>query len=475
MSSVPAISRALKAGALLACLCALVPTCGGLGPKSPSGGHLNIIARSLRATPTIWVRFTLQSPTVLDNPLTIPMLVQGDQSSTFIRNLPVANDYLLTADALSSDNVIIAHGAVTAVSIVKGKTTQVIIYLNAVTVPQPTGNSSPIIDAILLSADTVAPGEQIALTGTAHDPDPGQTATLAFSWLPAAACGTIEAGGRVPGVDADNPSQSLVTWTAPQIPGICSITLTVQDILGLVTSTSFIVRVGVAAGTATISTAFNNAPEILAITSTPPQLSPAGPTDGFIEVIATDSNGDNLGFSWNSDPNAPCMVEFKSPSEKSSEFTATPTRADATYCTFLVTVNDGVWSDTGLKKSAVSVGFDLAIAPPLVAQYAPGFGIAYQSHDTAQGGTVVWFGAIAYDPEEGVLSYEWSASSGSPPEPTIPTLLGLSPSFTTAATWTVPDGAEDLSSDLVVTVTATSSVSNLQSARTFTLKPANLP
>jgi len=245
--------------------------------------------------------------------------------------------------------------------------------------------------------------------------------------------------------------------------------------LGLFTSASFVVRVGGGEGAAAISTVFNNAPEILAITSTPPQLSPDGPTSGFIEVIATDSNGDNLGFSWNSVPNTPCTVEFKSPSEKSSEFTATPTSSDATYCTFLVTVNDGVWSDTGLKKSAVSVGFDLAIAPPLVAQYAPGFGIAYQSLDTAQGGTVVWFGAIVSDPEGGVLNYDWSASSGSPPQPTTPALLGLSPSFTTAATWTVPNGAEDLTSDLVVTVTATSSASNLQSARTFTLKPANLP
>jgi len=474
MSSIPAMSRALKAGALVACLYALVPACGGLGPKSPAVGHINIIARSLRATPTTWVRFTLQSPTALGNPLTIPMMVQGDQSSTFIRNLPVANDYLLSADAFGSGNVILAHGAVAGVSIVKGKTTQVIIYLNAVNVPPPPGNSSPIIDAIMLSADTVAPGAQIALTGTAHDPDPGQTATLAFSWLPAAACGTIASAGKVPGVDVDHPSQSLATWTAPQNPGICQITLTVQDILGLITRASFVVRVGTGTGTAAISTVFNNAPEILAITSTPPQLSPDGPTSGFIEVIATDPNGDNLGFAWNSDPNSPCTVDFKSPSEKSSEFTASPTRADATYCTFLVTVNDGVWSDTGLKKSAVSVGFDLAIAPPVVAQYAPGFGIGYQSHDTAKGGTVVSFGAIASDPEGGVLSYDWSASSGAPPEATIPTLLGL-PSFTTAATWTVPDGAENLTSDLVVTVTATSSASHLQSTRTFTLKPANLP
>jgi hypothetical protein len=88
---------------------------------------------------------------------------------------------------------------------------------------------------------------------------------------------------------------------------------------------------------------------------------------------------------------------------------------------------------------------------------------------------VAWFGAIVSDPAGGTLSYDWSASSGSPPQATSPTLLGLDPAFTSAATWTVPDGAENMTSDLQVSVTATSSASNLQSTKTFTLKPANLP
>lgn len=240
MSTLPAISRALEAGALLACLCALAPACE---PPAPTGGNINIIARSLSATPATWVRCTLQSPTVLSKPLTIPLLVKGEQASTVFKNLPAGHDYLLTADALGSGNAILAHGAVAAVSIVTGKTTQVIIYLNPVTSSKPPVNSSPLIDAITLPTDAVAPGGRITLAGTAHDPDPGQTATLAFSWLPAAACGIIAQARNVAGTDGNHPSQSLAAWIAPQKQVTCQITLTVQDVLGLATSASFVVRV----------------------------------------------------------------------------------------------------------------------------------------------------------------------------------------------------------------------------------------
>jgi hypothetical protein len=219
-------SRALKAGALLAWLCALPSACGE--SPGPTGGNIKIVAHSLHATLTTWVHFTLQSPTVLSRPLTIPLLM---------------NDYLLTADALGSDNVIFAHGVVAAVSVAKGKTTQIIIYLNPVTQPPQFVNSAPLIDSITLPADTIAPGDQITFTGTAHDLDTGQTATLTFTWQPAASCGAIAQTRNVPGTDGNHPSQSLATWTAPEKEGSCQITFTAQDVLGLATSASFTVRV----------------------------------------------------------------------------------------------------------------------------------------------------------------------------------------------------------------------------------------
>jgi hypothetical protein len=264
----PAISRELKAEALVACLCALAPSCGQTA-STPAGGSINIIASSLVATPITLVRVTLQSPTVLSNPLTIPLMVKADLASTIFKNLPVASDYLITADALDSDNVLLAHGAVAGVSIVRGETTPVIIFLNQITLPTPFVNSSPIIDSITLPTDAVAPGGQITVTGAAHDPDTGQTATLAFTWLPAAGCGTISQARDVPGTDRNHPSQSVATWTAPQTLGTCQITLEVQDVLGLAASASFSVRVGAASdntGSTTVSTG-----SATVIVQTPPQ------------------------------------------------------------------------------------------------------------------------------------------------------------------------------------------------------------
>jgi hypothetical protein len=43
------------------------------------------------------------------------------------------------------------------------------------------------------------------------------------------------------------------------------------------------------------------------------------------------------------------------------------------------------------------------------------------------------------------------------------------------ATWTAPDGAENAASNLVVTVSATSAASNLQSSFNFSLAPAYQP
>jgi hypothetical protein len=88
---------------------------------------------------------------------------------------------------------------------------------------------------------------------------------------------------------------------------------------------------------------------------------------------------------------------------------------------------------------------------------------------------VVALGAIASDPAGGKLSFAWSASFGSAPDAADPVSLGLDAAFNTGATWTVPDGAEDATSDLVVSVIATSSASNLQSSFNFSLAPANHP
>jgi hypothetical protein len=364
------------------------------------------------------------------------------------------------------------------VVISKGKTARVIIYLNDMSERPSFSNSSPVIHAIALSTNSVAPGGSVALTATAHDPDPGQTATLAFSWVPATACGTISDAKTAPGTDAAHPSQSRATWTAPQTDGPCTITLTVEDILNLANSASFDVTVtsserGV--GSAGVSFAFNQAPSILGFTVDPAQVSIDGETSGVVAVVATDPESDLLSYAWSIPADSPCAVEFAFPDQSSTTFTIHSTAVGAASCTFLVAVSDGVWPGTTFIRNVSTASLTLAITHRVVVRTPPVFGIAYQSTTSASGGDVVALGAIASDPAGGKLSFAWSASFGSAPDAADPVSLGLDAAFNTGATWTVPDGAEDATSDLVVSVIATSSASNLQSSFNFSLAPANHP
>ena len=469
------ISRILAAVALLIAL--------GASPflacqsSSPAGGAAEVTAHALTALPVVEVRLTVQSPSVLSSPMKVVLAAKGDQFSAVLSNLAVAADYVFTAEAFGAGSKIIAHGVAAGVVISKGHTTTVIIYLNEIEQPSPFHNSSPLIDAITLSASSVKPGGHITVGATAHDPDPGQTATLAFSWVPATACGAISDVHTVPGTDFAHPSESQATWTAPQANEKCSITLVVKDAFGLANSAIFVVSVTTADGVggARVSVVFNGAPVINVLTADPAQISVDGPTSGVMAVQATDPENDTLSYSWTVPSASPCTVQFATPTEPSTLFTVSGTAAGTTSCTFLVAVSDGYWPGTSFVKNVSTASLTLAATHPVVAQTPPVFGIAYQSRDIATGGSLVTFAAMASDPAGGQLSFVWSASSASAPVAGDPVAMGLDPAFATAATWTAPDGAENAASDVVVTVSATSAASNLQSSFNFSLTPANHP
>jgi hypothetical protein len=447
-------------------------------PSSPARGSAEVTAHALSASAVGEVRLTVQSPSALSIPLRIVLVAQGSQFSAVISNLTAAGDYVFTADAFDGSGKMIAHGVAAGVLISKGQTTTVIIYLNQLSHPPPFVNSSPLIDAITLSASSVTPGGHIALAATAHDPDPGQTAALVFSWVPATACGSISGASTVPGTDAAHPSESKATWTAPQADGKCSITLVVKDALSLANTASFVVTVtsnpnGI--GSAQVSAVFNDPPIISGITADPAQISTDGPTSGVMAVLATDPENDTMSYAWTIPPASPCTVQFASPAEASTSFTISSMAAGATSCTFLVAVSDGYWPGTNSVRNVSTASLILAIRHPVVVQRPPMFGIAYQSTASATGGSDVTFAAIASDPAGGTLSFTWSASEGSAPVAADPVSLGLDPAFSAAATWTVPDGAENAANNLVVTVSATSAASNLQSSFNFSLTPASHP
>ncbi len=213
---------------------------------------------------------------------------------------------------------------------------------------------------------------------------------------------------------------------------------------------------------------FNLPPTIVGISADPAQLSSQGPTAGMLRVLAIDAENDPLHVAWSADPDSPCAVVFGSPTQANTSFTAMPAGIAADHCTFVVTVDDGVWPGTTFKRDWSVAKLTLAMTAPVEALLPPKLGIGYQSDDAAVPGGTVMFGAVAADPADGELSYTWSASSGPAPLPADPAELRLDPVFTAAATWTVPDEAA-LPGPSVVGVSATSCATGLAATTTFLL------
>jgi hypothetical protein len=447
-------------------------------PSSPHGGTAEVTVNAQTVKDVVSVRLTVQSTIAHSTTLRLALMAQDQQYASVIHNLPVANDYAFIAEALDKGKNVFARGMATNVDVASGVTAKVIIYLNELDATAPFVNSSPLIDGVTLSRGSIQQGGDVALAATAHDPDPGQTATLSFSWVPAAACGTMSTAETQPGTDASNPSQSRATWTAPMAGGSCQITLTVTDTLGLADSVSFTITVengkDTGPGSSGVTTVFNGATTILGLTANPGQLFTQGDNVGVVNVQASDPEGDTLTYAWSTPADSQCTFTFGTPSAASSSFAITDRLASAESCTFLVTISDGVLPGTTLPKNTSTASLTLAITEPVVVQTPPEFSVVFQSENFVSGGNVVKFAAVVDDPAGGPLTFAWSASAGSLPVGAAPESLELDPSFSAAATWSVPDGVENDADIATVTVTATSSTSNLQTAWTFWLVPANL-
>jgi hypothetical protein len=429
-------------------------------------------------TNVVSVRLTVQSSSARSATLRLAPVAKDRQYTSVIHDLPVANDYAFTAEALDNSGNVFARGMATKVAIATDVTAKVIIYLNELAPTTPFGNASPRIDGIALSTASVQQGGLVGLSATAHDPDSGQTATLSFGWVPAAGCGTMSTADTQPGTDASTPSLSRATWTAPLTSGTCRITLTVTDTLGLADSVSFAITVvngqDTGPGNSGVTTVFDSAPAILALTASPGQLFTRGDNRGVVKVQASDPDGDALTYAWSTPADSACSFAFETPGEASTGFAITGRGASAQSCTFLVTISDGVLPGTLLPKNSSTASLTLAVTDPVVVQTPPEFSVVFQSDNFVSGGNVVKFAAVADDPVGDPLTFTWSASTGASPVAATPESLGLDPTFSAAATWTAPDGVENNADILTVTVTATNPASSLAAPWTFWLVPANL-
>lgn len=161
------------------------------------------------------ISVTVSAPDMASN--TFDLTLTGGVWGGVLQGLPAGQARVFVAQAFDASNTRRYEGRVTGVTITAGVTGQVSLSLQDVAPSPPYSNETPILDSLLASTTQVAPGGNVSLLASAHDPDSGDT--VSYAW-------TAPAGSFA------SPSQASTTWTAPSTPGPVTLTLTVSDSRG---------------------------------------------------------------------------------------------------------------------------------------------------------------------------------------------------------------------------------------------------
>ncbi|MHA7630180.1 Kelch repeat-containing protein [Corallococcus sp. M7] len=350
-----------------------------------------------------------------------------------IGNIPAGSDRIFVAQAFNSSGDLAYEGIATGVTITANQSTLVAITLQQLNPPPPFDNEAPVIDSLVASATSVAAGGTLSLTATAHDPNPGDT--LSYAW--SATAGSFS-----------DSSAAATSWTAPAATGIQTLTLTVTDSRGLSSSVALAVNVTVdGEGEAELSISFNSFPMVAAISAMPTNLAVGQTTT--VSASASDPDGDSLSYAWS----ASCAGTWDQASSSSARFTPSALPAGAcNNCRLTVTVSDGRGgANTGTVALCVS-------DTPPANHFAPVIIRSYRSADTATSGQEFAYEVWASDPEGSALTFSWEATAGWLDAP-------FTGAFSSRVTWTAPSCG---SAPPSITVTVTNAF-QLSTTRTFTV------
>lgn len=137
----------------------------------------------------------------------------------------------------------------------------------------PVENQIPVISSVSGDPASVALGGSSTITCVASDPDGD---SLSYNWSTTA--GSLSGIGKV------------VTWTAPDVAGTYSISVTIDDGRGGTADKSYAITVTVVAKEP------NRLPVITSLTASPKTIEPN--TSTTITCVATDPDGDLLTYRW---------------------------------------------------------------------------------------------------------------------------------------------------------------------------------
>ncbi|WP_233261598.1 kelch repeat-containing protein [Vitiosangium sp. GDMCC 1.1324] len=381
-------------------------------------------------------RVTVTSSAADIPPVTVELAPTGGVWGGTIGDIPAGSNRSFLARAFDASGARLFEGSASGVTISANRVTIVAITLQEVSPPPPFENEAPMIDSLVASSTTVAPGGFITLQATAHDPNAGDV--LTYSWSSTAG-------------SFSSASASSTSWTAPRTAGIQRLTITVTDSGGLSSSIALAVNVsmGGETGDAQLSISFNSSPRLASVQATLTQLAVGQTTT--VSVSTSDPDGDSLSYSWN----ATCAGSWTNATSSSARFTPSALPASAcNNCRLTVTVSDGRGGqNTGTVALCVS-------DTPVINHFNPIIVRSYHSSDTAASGQVLTYEVVASDPEGSALTFTWAATLGTLGTPT-------NTSSSSSTTWTAP---LCVSSSTPPTITATvTNAFTLAATRSFSV------
>lgn len=388
-----------------------------------SGQALGLSAAVVR------VSLTISGPGIAAPIVNDLVAAQGGWHGT-VTGIPAGEGRTFHADAFDAAAVLLYVGEVSPVTISPDATAVVAILLQQATPPPTLANRAPIIDGIVASAKTVEPGAAVSLRVVAHDPDPSDELTYAWS----ATNGAF-----------DSAASTTTTWTAPATEGTVTLTIEVNDPSGSRAAMNFDITV-VARGAADVSTTFNTWPVVSLVSAIPTRIDVGESTS--LSVSATDAESDPLTYAWSSS----CEGTFSNATAMEPSFTLGSLPAEGA-CTLSVVVDDGMGG-----HATGSIG--VAAGPAAPVDFPPVIDQAFQSLASVAAAESVVLRVVAHDPNLTAVTFSWSADAGTIGDPTNAdgesqvTWTAPTPFTTAHVTATVTDGTGSTTTR-VFTVTST--------------------
>jgi N-acetylneuraminic acid mutarotase len=406
---------------LLAALVAIsVSGCRGAEESTGSAQFVSQLQQSLSASEVSRVTVTL---TAADLPTrTVELEKTQGQWGGLMGHIPSGPGRTFTAEAFRADGTTLYSGQVTDVTITKGRTAAVALVLQQVQARPPFQNAIPIIDSLVASGSSAPPGGRITLQASAHDPNPGDT--LTYAWT--ASGGTLA-----------SPTSATTEWMAPQQAGQVTLTLAVTDPHGSVATLSLKVTVRNGVGDAALDISFNDWPVVSRLTASPSRVEVGQST--VVTVTASDSDGDALGYQWSAEG---CTGTWTEASGHTARFTPDAAPVDGPCgCRLGVQVRDG---RGGLGTGTLSMCVGGATAP----SFPPEVVETFQSAATVSAHGTVRLRVEGQDPQGGALGFSWTADAGTLGEAT-------SNATTSERVWSAPACLDALDASITVTLSNT--------------------